>query len=215
MTTRKPANKPAALAPPEPGSKAIKFFATPAKWRAWLEKNHAKVTELWVGFYKKDSGRPSITWPESVDQALCFGWIDGLRKSLGDESYMIRFTPRKPTSIWSAINIRRATELAADGQMAPAGEKAFAARSENRSGIYSYEQRTSEMPPEFEGPLKANAAAWKFWRAQTPGYRKVVGWWIVSAKQDVTRQRRLARLIEDSANGRTIAQYTVDRYPKR
>jgi uncharacterized protein YdeI (YjbR/CyaY-like superfamily) len=200
---------------PEPGSPAIKFFTTPAKWRAWLQKNHAKATELWVGFYKKDSGKPSITWPESVDQALCFGWIDGLRKSLGDESYMIRFTPRKGTSVWSAINIRRVDELERDGQMTEPGRKAFTLRRENRSGIYSYEQRGDHLDPKFEKEIKANAAAWKFWRAQTPGYRKVVGWWIVSAKQEETRLRRLARLVEDSAAGRTIAQYTVDRYKKK
>lgn len=192
MTTKNPIAQPA------------KFFPTPAKWRAWLEKNYAKTTELWVGYYKKDSGKPSITWPESVDQALCFGWIDGLRKSLGDESYMIRFTPRKPTSVWSAVNIGRVGELERAGLMTDAGRAAFALRKENRSGIYSYEQRGDHLDAKYENHLKANAAAWKFWRAQTPGYRKLMGWWIVSAKRDETRLRRLARLIEESAAGRKI-----------
>jgi uncharacterized protein YdeI (YjbR/CyaY-like superfamily) len=193
----------------------LKFFSTPAKWRAWLKANHAKKAELWVGFYKKGSGKPSITWPESVDQALCFGWIDGLRKSINDESYMIRFTPRKPTSVWSGINIRRVAELEGEGQMTEAGREAFAARRENRSGIYSYEQRTEKLDAKFEKEIRANPAAWKFWRAQTPSYRKTVGWWLVSAKQEETRLRRLARLIEDSANGRTLPQYTADRYRKK
>jgi uncharacterized protein YdeI (YjbR/CyaY-like superfamily) len=193
----------------------LKFFPTPAKWRAWLKTNHAKKQELWVGFYKKGSGEPSITWPESVDQALCFGWIDGLRKSIDDERYMIRFTPRKPTSVWSAINIRRVAELEREDQMTEAGRKAFALRRENRSGIYSYEQRADKLDPKIEKQIKANPAAWKFWRAQTPSYRKTVGWWLVSAKQEETRLRRLDRLIEDSAQGRTLAQYTVDRYRKK
>lgn len=189
---------------PEPASSAIKFFPTPAKWRAWLQKNHAKVSELWVGFYKKGSGRPSITWPESVDQALCFGWIDGLRKSLGEESYMIRFTPRKTTSVWSAVNIRRVGELERDGLMTDAGRAAFAHRKENRSGIYSYEQRGDHLDAVYEDQIKANLAAWRFWRAQTPGYRKLLGWWIVSAKREETRSKRLLRLIEESAAGRKI-----------
>ena len=128
---------------------------------------------------------------------------------------MIRFTPRKPTSVWSAVNIRRVAELEGDELMTDAGRAAFAARKENRSGIYSYEQRGDHLDPKFEKEIKANAADWKFWRAQTPGYRKVVGWWIVSAKRDETRLRRLARLIEDSAEGRTITQYTADRYRKK
>lgn len=191
-------------ATPQAGSPAIKFFATPAKWRVWLKKNHTKASELWVGFYKKDSGKPSITWPESVDQALCFGWIDGLRKSLGDESYMIRFTPRKPTSVWSAVNIRRVGELERDGLMTDAGRAAFALRRENRSGIYSYEQRGDHLDAVYEDRIKANRKAWTFWRAQTPGYRKVMGWWIVSAKREETRTKRLLRLIEESAAGRKI-----------
>ena len=122
-----------------------KFFRTPADFGTWLEKNHATATELWVGFYTKDSGKPSITWPESVDQALCFGWIDGIRKRVDEISYQIRFTPRRRGSIWSAINIKRAKELVRQKQMRPTGLKAFAARIENKSGIYSYEQRSTEL----------------------------------------------------------------------
>ena len=139
-----------------------KFFRTPADFRAWLEKNHATATELWVGFYTKDSGNPSITWPESVDQALCFGWIDGIRKRVDEVSYQIRFTPRRRGSIWSAINIKRAEELVRQTQMRPIGLKAFAARIENKSGIYSYEQRSTELSEPYATLLKKNKAAWNF-----------------------------------------------------
>src|SRR2546422_365051 len=136
------------------------FFKTPSDFRTWLEKNHAAAKELLIGFYKKDSGRPSITWPESVDQALCFGWIDGIRRSLDDISYTIRFTPRRPTSIWSAVNIKSAQRLIEQGLMQPAGLRAFEARKEYKSGIYSYEQRTAQLPEPYEKGLKKNKAAW-------------------------------------------------------
>lgn len=165
--------------------------------------------QQWVGFYKKDSGKASITWPQSVDEALCFGWIDGIRKSIDQVSYKIRFTPRKPRSIWSTVNIKRAGELAEQGLMQPAGLKAFAARRENRSGIYSYEQRSAELPAVYAGKLNKNAAAWKFFQSQPPSYRKAVNWWVVSAKKEETRLKRLDTLIEDSAAGRTIPQFTV------
>src|ERR1700752_2781804 len=139
-----------------------RFFKSPADFRAWLVANHAKANELLVGFYKKGSGKPSITWPESVDEALCFGWIDGIRKSLDHVSYTIRFTPRKPRSIWSADNIRRAHELTDQGLMQPAGLKAFHARSENKSGQYSYEQRPQRLPEPYEKKMRRNTAAWKF-----------------------------------------------------
>lgn len=184
------------------------FFPTPADFRRWLEAHHATETELLVGFYKVSSGQPSITWPESVDQALCFGWIDGLRKRIDDESYTIRFTPRKPTSTWSAVNIKRVQELTQLGLMTPAGLKAFEARQENRSGIYSYEQRTAELPPEYAKVLKANRAAWTFFQAQPASYRKAAMWWIVSAKQEVTRCKRLEQLIDLSAHAQHIPQFT-------
>ncbi len=183
------------------------FFATPAKWRAWLVKHHATAGELWVGFHKKGSGTPSITWPESVDEALCFGWIDGLRRSLDADRYVIRFTPRRSTSTWSAVNIRRVAELEASGRMRRAGRDAFAARRENRTGIYAYERRPLDLPAEFAAPLRANRAAWAYWQGATPSYRKSVAWWIVSAKQAATRQRRLAQLIADSAAGRPVPPY--------
>jgi uncharacterized protein YdeI (YjbR/CyaY-like superfamily) len=159
------------------------FFKTPAALRKWLAANHAKSTELWVGFFKKDSGKPSITWPESVDEALCFGWIDGVRKNVDEESYKIRFSPRKPASVWSAVNMRNVERLIKEGRMQPAGLKAFAARKENRSGIYSYERRTPELLEPYLGQLKQNRAAWKFFRAQPPGYRKIMNWWVVSASR--------------------------------
>ena len=186
----------------------IKFFKSPVDFRKWLEKHHETERELWVGYYKKDSGRQSMTWPESVDEALCFGWIDGIRKSVDDVSYKIRFTPRRARSIWSAVNIKRAEELMREGRMRPAGEKAFAARTENRSGIYAYEQRQTELVEPYGEKLRQNRAAWKFFEAQTASYRKAASWWVLSAKREETRLKRLETLIEDSAAGRTLTQYT-------
>ncbi len=183
------------------------FFPTPADFRRWLKANHATETELLVGFYKTSSGKPSITWPESVDQALCFGWIDGVRKRVDDESYTIRFTPRKPTSTWSAVNIKRVEELTQQGLMQPAGLKAFEARKENKSGIYSYEQRSATLPPEYEKVLKKNKAAWTFFQAQPASYRKAAVWWVVSAKQEATRLKRLDQLIDLSAHEQLIPQF--------
>jgi uncharacterized protein YdeI (YjbR/CyaY-like superfamily) len=184
------------------------FFKTQADFRRWFEKHHDTSKELLVGFYKKGSGRPSITWPESVDEALCFGWIDGIRRSIDDISYSIRFTPRRTTSIWSAVNIKRAQQLIDQGLMLPAGLKAFQARREYKSGIYSYEQRSENLADPYARILKENKTAWDFFRAQSPWYRKTVGWWIVSAKKEETRLKRLATLIEDCANGRTMPQLT-------
>jgi uncharacterized protein YdeI (YjbR/CyaY-like superfamily) len=180
-----------------------KFFKTPAAFRKWLAANHAKSKELWVGFYKKGSGKPS-DWPESVDEALCFGWIDGLRKSIDEESYKIRFSPRKPTSIWSAVNNRNVARLIKEKRMQPAGMKAYAARKEYRSGIYSYEQRCPELVEPYLGKLKRNKAAWEFFQIQPPSYRKIMNWWVVSAKQEETRLKRLDKLIEESAQGRRM-----------
>ena len=185
-----------------------KFFKSPSDFRAWLETHHASSVELWVGFYKKDSGKPSITWPQSVDEALCFGWIDAIRKSIDDLSYMIRFTPRKPRSIWSAVNIKRAGELIEQQLMQPAGLKAFAARQENRSGIYSYEQRSAELPDKYGKKLTQHAAAWKFFQSQSASYRKAANWWVLSARKEETRRKRLDKLIADSARHQTIPQFT-------
>ena len=181
-----------------------RFFQTPAAFRKWLAANYQKSKELWVGFYKKDSGKPSITWPESVDEALCFGWIDGVRKTIDDKSYKIRFSPRKPSSIWSAVNIRNVERLIKEQRMKPAGMKAYEARKEYRSGIYSYEQRSPELVEPYAGKFKRNKAAWTFFQAQPPGYRKIMNWWIVSAKQEETRLKRLDKLIEASANGKRL-----------
>jgi uncharacterized protein YdeI (YjbR/CyaY-like superfamily) len=145
------------------------FFKTQAGFRRWLEKHHESSKELLVGFYKKGSGRPSINWPESVDEALCFGWIDGVRKRIDDVSYTIRFTPRRPASIWSAVNIKRVHELIDQGLVRPAGLKAFEARKEYRSGIYSYEQRSEKFPDAYAKPFKKNKEAWAFFQAQPPG----------------------------------------------
>lgn len=183
------------------------FFPTPADFRAWLEEHHETATELWVGFFKKDTGKPSVTWPESVDEALCFGWIDGVRKRLDEESYVIRFTPRRPKSNWSAVNVRRVEELTRLGRMRPAGEKAFAARSEERTGVYSFEKReAARLDDAGEKAFRANKKAWELFQAQAPWYRKVTVHWVMSAKKEETRQRRLATLIADSAEGRIIKQ---------
>ena len=167
-----------------------------------------------MGFYKTGSGKPSVTWPESVDQALCFGWIDGIRKRIDDESYSIRFTPRKPTSTWSAVNIKRVEELTQQGLLTPAGLKAFEARKENRSGIYSYEQRSATLPPEYEKVLKKNKAAWTFFQARPASYRKAAVWWVVSAKQAATRLKRLDQLIDLSAHEQLIPQFRPRTKPK-
>ncbi|HSP63455.1 MAG TPA: YdeI/OmpD-associated family protein [Pyrinomonadaceae bacterium] len=178
-----------------------RFFKTPSAFRSWLAVHHAKETELWVGFYKKNSGKPSITWPESVEEALSFGWIDGIRKRIDDESYKIRFTPRKPSSTWSTVNIKIAERLVKQKRMQPAGLKAFEARKEYRSGIYSYEQRSPELVEPYARKLKQNKAAWDFFQAQPPSYRKMMNWFIVGAKLEETRNKRLDRLIDASAKG--------------
>lgn len=184
-----------------------RFFKTPAALRQWFKTHHASAAELWVGFYKKDSGKPSITWPESVDEALCFGWIDGIRKSIDEISYMIRFTPRKTRSIWSTVNSTRAKKLLEDGLMQPAGLKAFEAGREYRSGIYSYEQRSADLPDHYGVLLKKNSVAWKFFQDQSPSYRKTAYWWVLSAKKEETRFKRLGELIKYSEQGLRVPQF--------
>src|SRR6266403_1265284 len=183
------------------------FFPTPSDFRACLEVYHDKFSKLVVGFYKKDSGKPSITWPESVDVALCFGWIDGVRRSIDEASYTIRFTPRRPTSAWSAVNIKRVQQLKKTGLMHPAGLKSFAARSAKKSGIYSYEQRKSaKFTREQEQQFRANKSAWEFFRSQAPWYQRVTTYWVISAKREETRLKRLSLLIEHSQHRRTLPQ---------
>jgi uncharacterized protein YdeI (YjbR/CyaY-like superfamily) len=184
-----------------------KFLRTAAEFRTWLQRHHATAAELLVGFYKRPSGKPSITWPESVDEALCYGWIDGIRKRVDDERYTIRFTPRRSGSIWSAVNTRRARTLAAQGRMTPAGLSAFAARRPNRSRRYSYEQRPRRLVAPYAGMLARNAAARKFFLAQIPSYRRAATWWVLSAKKEETRLKRARALIELSARGKQIPQF--------
>jgi len=183
-----------------------KFFRTPAAFRIWLVKNHATATGVWVGFYKRHSGKPGIRWPESVDEALCFGWIDGIRKRVDEISYQIRFTPRRPGSVWSAVNITRAKQLALERRMRSTGLRAFAERIENKSGIYSYEQRNTELEQPYAKLLKKNKAASKFFQKQPPSYRKMINWWIISAKKEETRMARLAKLLSESAKGKRLVQ---------
>jgi uncharacterized protein YdeI (YjbR/CyaY-like superfamily) len=184
----------------------ITFFASAAAFWAWLEKHHDARQELFVGFYKRGSGKPSITWPESVDAALCFGWIDGVRRSVDEVSYAIRFTPRKPRSIWSDVNIKRARTLTDQGLMRPAGTAAFEARIEAKSAVYAYEQRgDATLGDVYERRFRANRKAWAFFTAQAPWYRRTATWWVISAKREETRLKRLSTLIEDSEHARPIA----------
>jgi uncharacterized protein YdeI (YjbR/CyaY-like superfamily) len=181
----------------------VKIFSSGAEFRQWLDKNHGSSTELWLGFYNKRTHKKSITYREALDEALCFGWIDGVRKSIDETTYKQRFTPRKAKSYWSAVNVRRADELTKLGRMAPSGLTAFESRSVN-SGKYSFESRPKKLPTSYEKKFKANLAAWKFFRAQAPWYQRTSSFWVVSAKRDETRQRRLETLISDSAKGRRL-----------
>lgn len=184
-----------------------RFFASPAAFRAWLEKNHATASEILVGFHKRATGKRSLTWSESVDEALCFGWIDGLRRKLDDEAYTIRFTPRKPTSIWSAINVAKVTALRQAGKMTPAGEAAFAKRTAAKTGVYSFERNeAAKLSPAHEKRLAANKRAAAYFAEQPPWYRRTATHWVISAKKAETRDKRLAELIADSAAGRRIKQ---------
>ena len=185
-----------------------RFFANPEAFRRWLAKNHARIEELWVGFHKKATGKPSITWPEAVDQALCFGWIDGLRKSVDDESYMIRFTPRKARSIWSAINLRRFAALREQGLIESVGLDAFERRDPAKTNRYSFENSPQTLDPSLENRFRANRAAWRFFEAQPPGYRRTAIWYIVSAKREETRLRRLHTVMDYSSKGERLPMLT-------
>jgi len=180
-----------------------KFFATPALFRGWLARNHLTADELLVGFRRKDSGKASMTWPESVDEALCHGWIDGVRRRLDETSYTIRFTPRRPRSIWSSINIARMKVLLEQGRVTPAGSAAFERRSDDKSSIYAYEQRSAAtLTPEQEEQFRSNRKAWTYFTAQAPSYQRVMIFHIASAKREETKRKRLADLIEVSAHQR-------------
>ena len=180
------------------------FFTTQSEFRKWLEKNHKKEKELWVGYYKKETGKSSITWPQSVEEALCFGWIDGIRKSVDDRSYTIRFTPRNPKSIWSKKNINTIREMIRQGRMMPAGMEAFENLDEKKLQIYSSEQRIVQLKREYEVIFQKNKKAWNFFQSQVPSYQKLVIHWVMSAKQEETRLKRLGILIDDSTEGKKI-----------
>jgi len=182
------------------------FFKTPAAFRAWLQKHHRTKTEIWVGYRKKSTGLPSMTWQESVDEALCFGWIDGIRKKVDADSYMNRFTPRRNGSVWSAVNTRRATELMKEGRMRAAGKKAFEARDPAKTVVYQF-----ELTPELLAAFKGHRSAWEFFKAQPPGYQRRVIWMVMSGKQQDTRARRLAGLIEMCASGRRFEMMPASR----
>jgi uncharacterized protein YdeI (YjbR/CyaY-like superfamily) len=182
-----------------------RFFPTPGHFRTWLARNHDRTDCLWVGYYRKDSGRPSITWPESVDEALCFGWIDGIRKKVDAISYKVRFTPRRPKSIWSAVNISRVAVLTNEGRMESPGTAAFDRREEQKSRRYSFENRaTAKLSPADQREFRRDPPAWKFFKSQPPGYQRLAAWWIVSAKRTETRRARLERLITASRARRQI-----------
>jgi uncharacterized protein YdeI (YjbR/CyaY-like superfamily) len=185
------------------------FFAGAEEFRAWLERDHETATECVVGFWKAHTGKPSMRWADAVREALCFGWIDGIRRSLGDESYTIRFTPRKTGSNWSRVNVGHVEELIREGRMTPAGLAAFEARRPERTGVYSFEQRhTAGLERAQEERFRADAKAWEFFEKQPPSYRRTAIFWVVSAKREDTRARRLETLIADSAAGRRLAQLT-------
>lgn len=185
------------------------YFTSAARFREWLEKHHPAAPELWVGFYKKDSGKPSMTWPEAVDVALCFGWIDGIRKRIDATAYTIRFTPRKSGSIWSTVNIGRMQELTRLGLTQPAGLVAFERRKEEKSGVYAYENKNSAVfQAAHEKQFRAHKNAWKFFQAQAAWYRRTATWWVISAKKEETRLQRLETLVQHSENNRTLPQLT-------
>jgi uncharacterized protein YdeI (YjbR/CyaY-like superfamily) len=180
------------------------FFASPAEWRAWLEAHHESATECLVGFIKVTTGEANLTWSESVDQALCFGWIDGVRRRIDDRSYSIRFTPRQPTGNWSKVNLAKMAALDAAGLVAPGGRAAFANRTEAKTGIYSFEREAASFTADQEKAFKTNQKAWTFWEAQANWYRRTATHWVVDAKRQETRDRRFAQLLEVSAGGRRL-----------
>ncbi len=181
-----------------------RFFKSTTEFRKWLSKNHATATELWVGYYKAGTGSTGMTYMQSVEEALCFGWIDGIRKSIDDKSYTNRFTPRKPTSTWSAVNITLVEKLIAENRMTQAGLTAYSARKDSNSAIYSYEKRPDRFPAELEERFRKSRRAWNYYQKQPPWYRRTTLHWVTSAKKEETRLRRLAKLIEDSSVGQWI-----------
>lgn len=186
--------------------KDIRFFENQGQFRQWLELNSGECREVWVGFYKIKTGKPSLTWSESVDQALCFGWIDGIRKSIDETSYTIRFTPRNPASVWSAVNIKKVEELKKAGMMKATGLKLFEGRLVEKSEIYSFEQDNIALPEPYLSTFKQNIKGWENFEKMPPSYRKPAIWWVLSAKQETTRMKRMRQLIRDSEDGVRLAQ---------
>lgn len=191
------------------------FFRSPEEFRAWLHVHHATEPELLLGFYKKRSGVTGFTQAQAVEEALCFGWIDGHVKAIDENRYTARFTPRKPRSIWSAVNIRRAEQLIEQGRMEPPGLAVFTGRDPRQAGKYSFENNPQSLDAADEALFRANAAAWEFFQAQPHSYRRPAIWWLVSAKKEETRRKRLATLIRDSAEGRRLRHLTSDTYSTR
>jgi len=192
---------------------APKFFAKPSEFRKWLKANHKKETELVVGFYKVGSGKPGLTWSQSVDEALCFGWIDGVRTSIDEDSYQIRFTQRKSSSTWSTLNIKKIEQLTQQGLMQPAGIAAFEKRKEARSNIYSHENEETELAPAFEKQFKSNKKAWTYFQSLAASYKKLSKHWVMGAKQEATRVKRLQQLIKESEEGTN--QWKDNKYKKK
>lgn len=180
------------------------FFASPAEFRRWLQRHHRSARELWVGFHRKATGRPTLTWPESVAEALCYGWIDGIRKRVDGTRYAIRFTPRKERSIWSAVNVKTMAELIAAKRVKPAGLRAWERRSDEKTAIYAYEREHASFDAEAERQFRRNRAAWKYWESRPPGYRRLMTFWVASGKRPETRAKRLAELIARCEEGRPI-----------
>lgn len=186
----------------------LRFFRSPSAFRRWLEKNHDKEQELWIGFYRKDSGKGGITYHQALDEALCFGWIDGIRKKVDGDSFTNRFTPRKKNSIWSNVNIAHVERLTREQRMMQPGIAAFSAKDPSRAGVYSFEREKAELEPDMKKRFRQNEKAWKYFEAQPPYYRRMAAWWIISAKRDVTREKRLAELISVSAKEMRLAPFS-------
>lgn len=186
----------------------LRFFRSSTELRRWLEKNHDKAQVLWIGFHRKDSGKGGITYAQALDEALCYGWIDGIRKKLDDSSFTIRFTPRKKSSIWSRVNIGHIERLTREGRMMPSGTAAYEAKDESKSGIYSFERGPAELPPEMQERFRKRARAWKYFQSQPPYYRKIATWYVIGAKRDDTREKRLSSLIDHSAREMRLPQFT-------
>lgn len=193
----------------------MKFFKTQNEWRTWLMKNHSSAKELLMGFYRKSSGKGGITYPEALDEALCFGWIDGIRKGIDESTYTIRFTPRKPSSIWSNVNIKHVARLKKLKLMHPAGMAAFKKRTQGKSGIYAFEQKNIKLPAAYEKKIKANKKAWQFFSSQAPWYKRTASYWVISARQEATRLRRLQMLIDDSENELRAKPYRLSPKEKK